>query len=307
MDKTSWLEISLQVTPEQAEAVAEVLGRFTSEGVVVERLTDDAKNPIGTPAKKVRVFGYLFADSQLEEKKMRLEEALFYLGRIQPLPDPSYKLIHDQNWMAAWKDQYQPLKVGQRLAILPAWAENPYPNRTPIRINPGMAFGTGTHPTTQLCLELMETRVGPDTDVIDVGCGSGILSIAAILLGASQAYGTDISPAAVQSSLENAKLNNISNKVSFTRGSVGEIINGTFDIVDAPLVVVNILANIIMRLFDQDLGELISPGGELILSGILETQADEVLHHAKQSGFTLIEKREIDDWVALCVSKKSAP
>lgn len=307
MDKTSWLEISLQVTPEQAEAVAEVLGRFTSEGVVVERLTDHSKNPIGTPAKKVRVFGYLFADSQLEEKKMRLEEALFYLGRIQPLPDPSYKLIHDQNWMAAWKDQYQPLKVGQRLAILPAWAENPYPNRTPIRINPGMAFGTGTHPTTQLCLELMETRVGPDTDVIDVGCGSGILSIAAILLGASQAYGTDISPAAVQSSLENAKLNNISNKVSFTRGSVGEIINGTFDIVDAPLVVVNILANIIMRLFDQDLGELISPGGELILSGILETQADEVLHHAKQSGFTLIEKREIDDWVALCVSKKSAP
>jgi len=307
VDKTSWLEISLQVTPEQAEAVAEVLGRFTSEGVVVERLTDHSKNPIGTPAKKVRVFGYLFADSQLEEKKMRLEEALFYLGRIQPLPDPSYKLIHDQNWMAAWKDQYQPLKVGQRLAILPAWAENPYPNRTPIRINPGMAFGTGTHPTTQLCLELMETRVGPDTDVIDVGCGSGILSIAAILLGASQAYGTDISPAAVQSSLENAKLNNISNKVSFTRGSVGEIINGTFDIVDAPLVVVNILANIIMRLFDQDLGELISPGGELILSGILETQADEVLHHAKQSGFTLIEKREIDDWVALCVSKKSAP
>ena len=307
MDKTSWLEISLQVTPEQAEAVAEVLGRFTSEGVVVERLTDHSKNPIGTPAKKVRVFGYLFADSQLEEKKMRLEEALFYLGRIQPLPDPSYKLIHDQNWMAAWKDQYQPLKVGQRLAILPAWAENPYPNRTPIRINPGMAFGTGTHPTTQLCLELMETRVGPDTDVIDVGCGSGILSIAAILLGASQAYGTDISPAAVQSSLENAKLNNISNKVSFTRGSVGEIINGTFDIVDAPLVVVNILANIILRLFDQDLGELISPGGELILSGILETQADEVLHHAKQSGFTLIEKREIDDWVALCVSKKSAP
>ena len=307
MDKTSWLEISLQVTPEQAEAVAEVLGRFTSEGVVVERLTDHSKNPIGTPAKKVRVFGYLFADSQLEEKKLRLEEALFYLGRIQPLPDPSYKLIHDQNWMAAWKDQYQPLKVGQRLAILPAWAENPYPNRTPIRINPGMAFGTGTHPTTQLCLELMETRVGPDTDVIDVGCGSGILSIAAILLGASQAYGTDISPAAVQSSLENAKLNNISNKVSFTRGSVGEIINGTFDIVDAPLVVVNILANIIMRLFDQDLGELISPGGELILSGILETQADEVLHHAKQSGFTLIEKREIDDWVALCVSKKSAP
>jgi len=307
VDKTSWLEISLQVTPEQAEAVAEVLGRFTSEGVVVERLTDHSKNPIGTPAKKVRVFGYLFADSQLEEKKLRLEEALFYLGRIQPLPDPSYKLIHDQNWMAAWKDQYQPLKVGQRLAILPAWAENPYPNRTPIRINPGMAFGTGTHPTTQLCLELMETRVGPDTDVIDVGCGSGILSIAAILLGASQAYGTDISPAAVQSSLENAKLNNISNKVSFTRGSVGEIINGTFDIVDAPLVVVNILANIIMRLFDQDLGELISPGGELILSGILETQADEVLHHAKQSGFTLIEKREIDDWVALCVSKKPAP
>lgn len=302
MDKASWLEVSLQVTPEQAEAVAEVLGRFTPEGVVVERLARKTKTSAAVLEEQVKVFGYLFADTHLEEKKLRLEEALFYLGRIQPLPKPTYKLIHDENWMASWKDQYKPLKLGRNLAILPAWAKNPYPDRTSIRINPGMAFGTGTHPTTQLCLELMEGRVEPGLDVFDVGCGSGILSIAAVLMGAGHAYGTDISPAALQSSLENAELNQVSHMVSFIRGSVGEINAGVFHVTQAPLVIVNILATIIMRLFDEGLANLVIPGGTLILSGILETQAQEVMQKVQQSGFSLLEKREIEDWVAFCLT-----
>ena len=305
MDKdTSWLEVSIQVTKEQAEAVAEILGRFTPEGVVVERLAKDSISEEQSFESTVRVFGYLFADANLEDKKKRFEEALFYLSRIQSLPRPQYKRIHDKNWMSAWKDQYKPLKIGKSLAILPAWAKNPYSERIPIRINPGMAFGTGTHPTTQLCLELMETRVLPDMDVIDVGCGSGILSIAAILLGANHAYGADVSPAAVRSSLENATINKTESSLTFIQGSVDEITLGAFDIIEAPLVIVNILATIIMRLFDQNLANLVTPDGVLILSGILEPQSEQILQKAQQFGFRLLEKREIEDWVALCLQKQ---
>jgi ribosomal protein L11 methyltransferase len=305
VDKASWLEVSLQVTPEQAEAVAEVLGRFTPEGVVVEQLAKQNADPETHMEPLVKVSGYLFADAHLEEKKQRLEEALFYLGRIQPLPDPVFKRIQDENWMTAWKDQYKPLKLGGNLAILPAWADNPYPERIAIRINPGMAFGTGTHPTTQLCLEMMEYRIAPGMDVIDVGCGSGILSIAAVLLGAGHAYGTDISAAAVQSSRENAELNHVSQKVSFMLGSVGDITSGSFGVAIAPLVIVNILATIIMRLFDENLGDLVSEEGGLILSGILDQQAPDVLQKAQHAGFSLVEKREIEDWVGLYFNKKA--
>ena len=305
MDKdASWLEVSIQVTKEQAEAVAEILGRFTPEGVVVERLAKDSISEEQSFESTVRVFGYLFDDANLEDKKKRLEEALFYLSRIQSLSRPQYKRIHDKNWMSAWKDQYKPLKIGKNLAILPAWAKNPYSERIPIRINPGMAFGTGTHPSTQLCLELMETRVLPGLDVIDVGCGSGILSIAAVLLGANHAYGADVSPAAVKSSLENSAINKTESSLTFIQGSVDEISLGAFDIIEAPLVIVNILATIIMRLFDENLASLAAPGGVLILSGILEPQSEQVLQKAQQFGLRLLEKREIEDWVALCLQKQ---
>lgn len=306
MDKPAWLEVSLVVSPEQAEAVADVLGRYTPEGVVVEQMARQTKTEKTHLEDQVRVFGYMFADGSLEEKKMRLEEALFYLSRIQPLPKPEYHFIHDQNWMAAWKDQYQPLKVGKTLAILPAWVEDAFPERTAIRINPGMAFGTGTHPTTQLCLQFMETLVQEGTDVIDVGCGSGILSIAAVLLGAEHAYGADISAAAVQSSRENAALNNTQNQTTFIQGSVPEILSGELEIVEAPLVIVNILAPIILRLFDEGLSDLVADDGNLILAGILDTQAENILQKALSHQFSLSGRLEIDDWVALSLRKTAA-
>ena len=184
MDKASWLEISLQVSPEQAEAVAEVLGRFTQEGVVIEQMAEE--NNLSSTLilqNSVKVFGYLFADETVEKQKLRLEESFWHLSQIQQLPAPTYRMIYDKNWMTAWKKQYRPLKVGKKLAILPAWAENAFPTRIPIRINPGMAFGTGTHPTTQLSLEMMENKVQPGQNIFDIGCGSGILSAAAIKLG----------------------------------------------------------------------------------------------------------------------------
>jgi ribosomal protein L11 methyltransferase len=303
-DKASWLEVSLQVSPEQAEAVAEVLGRFTQEGVVIEQISDE-NNLSSVPIlyDSVKVLGYLFTDKTIEERKMRLEESLWHLSQIQPLPVPTYRLIYDQDWMAAWKKYYRPLKVGKKLAILPAWAENTFPVRIPIRINPGMAFGTGTHPTTQLCLEMLESKVQPGQNIFDIGCGSGILSAAAIKLGADRAYGVDISAAAIASSAENAELNQIHEKIELCQGSVSEIIGGYFGIFQAPLVIANILASVILRLFDDGLAELVEPGGFLILSGILTPQISEVSSKADVFGLQLVEQLEIDDWVALGLRK----
>lgn len=304
MDKASWIEVSFQVSPEQAETVAEVLGQFTQEGVVIEQIAEE-NNFSSVPIlhNSVKVFGYLFADDTVEDRKMRLEERLRHFSQIQPLPAPTYRLIHDQDWMAAWKKQYRPLKVGKKLAILPAWAENTFPARISIRINPGMAFGTGTHPTTQLCLEMMESKVQPGQNMFDIGCGSGILSAVAIKLGADRVYGVDISAAAIASSAENAELNQVREKIKLFQGSVSEIIGGCFDILQAPLVIANILSSVILRLFDDGLAELVEPGGFLILSGILNPQISEISTKAEAFGLQLVEQLEIDDWAALGLQK----
>jgi ribosomal protein L11 methyltransferase len=180
------------------------LARFAYSGVMMEqgvKYTDD--EDAGTPTGPITVRAYLEVNDQIEETRQKLEESLYYLGMIQPLPAASYKEIADQNWMEAWKQHYHPILIGKRLVILPAWMDSPDPNRVAIKIDPGMAFGTGTHPTTQLCLELMEKcfdRV--PSSIIDVGCGSGILSIAAIKLGAKSALGVDIDAGSIVNARE---------------------------------------------------------------------------------------------------------
>jgi ribosomal protein L11 methyltransferase len=298
----NWLEVSLNVNGELAEAVADVLARFAPNGVVVENgvYFKDADDP-GTSLDILSVRAYLPVDDKLEETRQRLEEALWYLGSIQPLPAPVFTPIADQNWMESWKEHYRPIPIGERLIIVPAWLESPDLSRIPIRIDPGMAFGTGTHPTTQLCLELLEKQVHPAQDVIDVGCGSGILSIAALKLGAGHALAVDIDEAAVSASAENAHANDVLAGLETGLGSLDEILANQFSIHQAPLVLANILASILVRLFDGGLGKLVTAGGVLILSGILEEQADMVIQSAAAHGFKLIEKRQIGDWVALLV------
>jgi ribosomal protein L11 methyltransferase len=242
----------------------------------------------------------------LEEKRQKLEESLYFLGMIQPIPAPIYKQIADQNWMEAWKQHYKPILIGKRLVILPAWMDSPDPNRVVIRIDPGMAFGTGTHPTTQLCLELMEAAIGvggpPPPRVIDVGCGSGILSIAAIKLGAGSALGVDIDPGSIQNSRENADANQVGDDLILGLGSVQEILDGKFAFNKAPLVVANILAPVIIRLLDAGLVGLIEANGAIILSGILQEQAPGVIEAAQAKGLKLNNRRQMGDWVALSMS-----
>ncbi|MBL7162014.1 MAG: 50S ribosomal protein L11 methyltransferase [Anaerolineales bacterium] len=300
-----WLEVSLSVDGEMAEAVAEVLARYVPNGVVIESTAIEADvEGEGYPVGSLRVCGYLPVDGQLEDTRQRIEEALYFLGRIQPLPRPEFKPIAEVNWAEAWKKHYRPIAIGKRLIIIPAWLNSPDDTRIPIRIDPGMAFGTGTHPTTQLCLELLEVQLLKeaellDVDIIDVGCGSGILSIAALKLGASRAFGVDTDSEAVTAAQENAANNGVADRADFAVGSVPEIMAGVFPVKQAPVVVANILASILIRLLDAGLGDLVSNDGVLILSGILEEQLPEMKDALQTHGFRVHEKRQIDDWVAV--------
>jgi ribosomal protein L11 methyltransferase len=313
----NWLEVSLTVNGELAEAVADVLARFAYSGVMMEqgvKYTDE--EDAGTPTGPITVRAYLEMDAQIEETRQKLEESLYYLGRIQPLPAAAYKQIADQNWMEAWKQHYRPILIGDRLVVIPAWMDSPDPNRIPIKIDPGMAFGTGTHPTTQLCLELMEkyfdhrpptidhpsSIVDRPLSVIDVGCGSGILSIAALKLGATSALGVDIDETSIVNARQNADMNQVGQELILGVGSVQEILEGKFPFHQAPLVVANILAPVIGRLFDAGLAELVEQDGALILSGILQEQAQNVINAAHAKGLGVRERRQIGDWVALTVS-----
>jgi ribosomal protein L11 methyltransferase len=259
----------------------------------------------GTPTGDIMVRAYLPADENLEETRQKLEEALYYLGMIHPLPAASFTPIADQNWMEAWKARYKPIPIGKRLIILPVWIDSPEPQRVPIKIDPGMAFGTGTHPTTQLCLELLELTMDQAlaTSVIDVGCGSGILSVAALKLGAQTALAVDIDQASVKNTRENAEFNAIGEELIIGLGSVDEVRAGKFPFKTAPVVLANILAPVLIRLFEAGMADLVETGGALILSGILEHQAQDVLAAAQKHGMTFKDQRQIADWVALLVVK----
>jgi ribosomal protein L11 methyltransferase len=314
----NWLEVSLTVNGELAESVADVFARFAPNGVMTEqgvKFLDEEDE--GTATGPITVRAYLEVNDHLEETRQKLEEGLYYLGMITPVPTPVYKQIADQNWMEAWKQHYKPILIGQRLLILPAWLESPEPKRIPIKIDPGMAFGTGTHPTTQLCLELMEVSFeerrkkkdeGQDSflfplSCIDVGCGSGILSIAAIKLGADKVLGVDIDIESVKNSRENAETNGVGEELILGQGSVTEVLNGSFQFKSAPLVVANILGPILIRLFDAGLADLVEPNGEIILSGILDHQAESVIKAGQAKGLKRSDQRQIGDWVAISLKR----
>jgi ribosomal protein L11 methyltransferase len=278
---------------------------MTEQGV---RFVNDEDE--GTATGPITVRAYLEVNDQLEDTRQKIEESLYYLGMITPVPTPTYKQIADQNWMEAWKQHYKPILIGEGLLILPAWLESPDPKRIPIKIDPGMAFGTGTHPTTQLCLELMEVSFKQSKIdnrkseiVIDVGCGSGILSIAALKLGAKTVLGVDIDIESVKNSRENADVNEVGEELLLGQGSVTEVLAGQFAFKSAPLVVANILAPVLIRLFDAGLADLIEPNGEIILSGILDHQAESVIEAGQAKGLKRGEIRQMKDWVAISMKK----
>jgi ribosomal protein L11 methyltransferase len=305
MSDITWMEISVEVDGEMAEPVAEVLARFIPDGVVIEStaVTANPDDSEGRAIGPLRVSGYLAVDDKLETTRQRLEEALWYLSRIRPMPAPQFRVVHQADWAEAWKAHFQPIAVGKDLMIIPAWLESPSAERIPIRIDPGMAFGTGTHPTTQLCLEFIsELKASSDfsqIDVIDLGCGSGILAIAALKLGARHALGVDIDAEATPASQQNAENNRVADRLELGLGSLPEIRAGAFSLRQASVVVANILAPVIVRLLDEGLGDIVAEEGSLVLSGILAEQAPDVARSLNKHGFTVIEQRLSGDWVAL--------
>jgi ribosomal protein L11 methyltransferase len=305
-----WLEVSLIVDGELAEAVADVLRRYLPDGVVIEStaVTAGPADENGQAVGPLKVCGYLPVDENLEKTRQKIEQGLWYLGCISPLPEPIFRKIQEVNWMEAWKEHYKPIPIGKSLLIVPAWIAPPNEGRIPIRIDLGMAFGTGTHPTTQLCLTLAEDffihlESAKGVKVIDIGCGSGILSIAGLKLGAERALGMDTDPEAIRASGENAALNDVSQQIELGIGSVTEVRNGKFSLQTAQLVYANILAPVLVQLLGQGLGELVMPEGWLILSGILAEQSPEVETALDVHGFNRVEKRQMGDWVALAAQR----
>ena len=307
----SWLEVSLEVGGEAAEAVADVFARFAPDGVALEatQIETTPNEDQGRAVGPVVVRAYLPVDVALEGTRARLEEALWHLGQLLPLPSPRYQTIVEADWSEAWKASFHPLRLGRRLMIVPAWLNPPLaPEDIPIRLDPGMAFGTGTHPTTQLCLVALERHLTPGAAVLDLGTGSGILAIAAAKLQTlhrtslpGPILALDIDAQAVRVARENAAANLVADRVRIEQGSLAEVLGGEFgpEWRSAPLVVANILARVIIHLLEQGLAQAVRRDGLLIVSGILNLQAYEVNAALKTHGLEIVAQEQIEDWVAI--------
>ena len=225
---------------------------------------------------------------ELAAMKARDSRGLF--GRLEISLDN----LNEEDWSTAWKKYYTPTRVGRHLLVCPSWETcDRQEGDTVITLDPGMAFGTGTHHTTRLCMELLEDLVRPGCRVLDVGCGSGILAVTALLLGAGEAVGCDIDETAVKVARENAALNGVGERVSFHQGDLAEKVTGTFDIVTA-----NIVADVIIRLCPE-VGRFMGPGAAFVCSGIIDERREDVERALKENGLTPFDVREAGGWAAI--------
>ncbi len=320
-----WLEFSVTTDGEAAEAVVELFNRYGRGGAVVETPVDCFEfelSPDHRPALVV-VKTYLPLDGSTHELRRRLEEGLWHLGRIYPLPEPMIRELAEEDWANAWKKQYHRFRVGQRIVIVPSWeAYEPEIGQVVVRLEPGMAFGTGLHPSTRLCLQALEAHVAPGCTVLDVGTGSGILAIAAAKLGARAVLAVDSDPVAVAVARQNVADNSVFRQVAVTRGSLlgglshrwlpqddcqgnGDppptlVQEGEFD-----LVLVNILAHVIIGMA-PGLAARTGRSGRIIASGIVDTQEEDVARALRMHEFEVIERRRDSDWVALVAQHTGA-
>lgn len=305
----NWVEVSLVVEAELAETVADLLARHAGGGVVLqwENGPDgDLPSHPQIPAP-IRVAAYLPVDAALDDTQDRIERGLWHLGQIRPIPQPEFRPLEDEDWAEAWKRHYRPIPIGARLLVLPSWLPAPPGERLILRLDPGQAFGTGTHPSTQLCLHLLEDHLRPGARVVDLGCGSGILSLAAARLGARQILALDIDEVAVCSAAENVERNHLGDVIHVARGSL-EILEAGDRVEwrECDLLAANILLGVLVDLLRAGLGQVIVPGGKVILGGVLAGQGETLEREMRAAGFTIAERRDLGEWAAW-VGKKTAP
>lgn len=298
----SWLEIACDVPAEFAEVVADYLTALSGSGVCVENLSVDAFSPSEIPdSQRMTIKAYLPADVDPTPKMAELEAYLKELGERQPgfgLIRPTITPVRSEDWSTSWKVHFKPLRVGRRLLIVPTWEEAAsLPDDLVLRIDPGMAFGTGGHETTRLCLELLEKIMDAapllvSPSLLDLGTGSGILAMAASRLGAGRILALDIDPEAVAVARENLALNDLAENVEC--GTIPlESLEENFDIILA-----NILAEELVRLA-PDLSARLNPGGSLILSGILAEKEELVRRGFAGQPLRYCETNRAGEWVAM--------
>ncbi len=310
-----WSEFSIHTTQEAVEPICHILHEAGASGVVIEDPQDLVTewgvrygeiyqlSPDDYPEEGVLIKAYFPMNSFLNETFDEIKEA------INSLPSYQFDLgknniqiaeVHEEEWATAWKQYYKPVKVSNSITIIPTWEEyTPSPEETIIELDPGMAFGTGTHPTTVLCIQSLERVMQGGERVIDVGTGSGVLSIAAAKLGASQVLGLDLDDVAVKSATLNVKLNQEETVVSIKQNHLLEQIEGSYD-----LIVANILAEVIVQCI-QEAATLLKKNGIFITSGIIKRKKQEVKEAMVAGGFQIEEILEMDDWVAIIAKNKT--
>lgn len=293
-----YIEMTINTSKDKKDIIEGILfdyGIYTTEEIssdIVDELDQDEKDWdfIDYPLlnSKEGVFALrVYPENMEDANKLKAELNEKNLGQC---------LIEekdDEDWANNWKKYYKPLEIGEKLAIVPEWEAYDNDKRIVIKINPGMAFGTGTHESTYMCLELLERYVKKDDEIFDIGCGSGILAIAALKLGAKRALAVDIDDKCIDASHENAGLNNLEDKMDIKKGNLLDVVKGRAD-----LIVSNIIAEIIVDEI-KNLKNHMDKGGIFITSGIIKERRQMVIDALKENGFEIIDELEKNNWVAI--------
>ena len=306
-----WKDISITVPKAQADTAEAIATGIAGGGIYIEDYSDleqqvEAIAHVDLIEQELRdkdkntviVHLYLSPDENPAEVLELLRQRLLASELDASLAVTG---IEEEDWENGWKAFYHAMELGDRLAVCPSWESyERAPDEVVLTLDPGMAFGTGSHDTTRLCLELLEEHCAPGRTVLDVGSGSGILAIASVLLGCDHADGVEIDPTAVRVAQENSAINHTGDRVTFHCGDLVEKVSGSYDIVCA-----NIVADIIIRLL-PDAGRFMKPEAVLICSGIIDEREADVLAAVEKNGFAVRDRRESGGWVALACVKKEA-
>lgn len=296
-----WLELRVELDREAVEPVAELLARHGYQGgiVIQEPIVEELSwgEYVLDPRKPVLVLTYVRADETSEATLQAIREGLWHLGRIRPVGDLSVERKREADWTDAWKSHYRVLRVGERIVLKPAWLEyESDPGDVTVELDPGMAFGTGLHPTTRLCLRALETRTRPEVAALDLGTGSGVLAVAMAGLGARSVLALDTNPVAVDAARETARRNGVADRVRVGHGSL-DAAGGTYGLIAA-----NIIAGVIVELAGG-LAAALETGGTLIASGIIEDRYEEVALSLAAAGLRVADLLREEDWVAVVAEK----
>lgn len=294
-----WLEVSVEVDGEAAEAVSEVFNRYGHGGAVIEEAFGEmGKTVSGT----LTVKAYLPFENGQAAGQREIEEALWHLSQLYPIPVPCFRHLSEEDWAHAWKKHYRVLHIGQHLVVKPSWQTyTPDPKDVVVELDPGMAFGTGLHPSTRLCLTALEKYLIRGMKALDVGTGSGILAIAAAKLGANSVLALDTDPTAVKVARANVAANKVEHIVSVQSGSLPtlEPQGQAFDI-----ILVNILAETIVELLDEGLVHRLKEAGLIVAAGLIKSQETMVTEALNAQDVNIVECLQERDWVALVGRKE---